>query len=84
MIMPKFFAPGPGILAAFLVAAGSMATAPEVEPTTAEVIPSTVRVLTVNPAPFSCRPAPRTRCSGTPNRVSFPKYPDAWRENRQS
>jgi RND family efflux transporter MFP subunit len=51
MIMKKFIIPGLVILASFLVAAGIMATAPEVKPTTPDVIPTTVRVLTVNPAP---------------------------------
>ena len=51
MIMKKFIIPGLVILASFMVAAGIMATAPEVKPTTPDVIPTTVRVLTVNPAP---------------------------------
>ena len=55
MIMKKFIIPGLVILASFLVAAGIMATAPEVKPTTPDIIPTTVRVLTVQPAPTQLR-----------------------------
>jgi len=61
MIMKKLIIPALVIIASFLVAAGIMATAPEVKPTTPEVIPTSVRVLTVNPVPTQLK----VRAQGT-------------------